>query len=79
MPEQLIPKVIEYFRFVRKQLKALKLTNELIYGMDEASMNFDNVTNRSYEVKGAKSVAMKSTGMFSDLKLYIFEHNLEKK
>jgi len=61
-PDMMVEKMVAFIRFMEKARKRLKVEAADIYAMDETAVWFDMVAESTVNQKGAKTIAMKTTG-----------------
>lgn len=62
LPAALEEKMATFLRSVREARKQSKYPDNMIVNMDETPMYFDMTTNKTVNLKGAKTVSVRSTG-----------------
>ena len=62
LPAALEEKMAAFLRSVREARKQSKYPDNMIINMDETPMYFDMTTNKTVNLKGAKTVSVRSTG-----------------
>ena len=62
LPEQLVPKLVDFFHFYRALLEDHKFDLSNIINMDETPMWLDAVASRTISFSGEKTTSLKSTG-----------------
>ena len=65
-PLDVIPKLVSYCMHIQKLQIAHKFSSDSIFAMDETACYMDMLSDTTIDVRGAKSVSLKTTGHEKD-------------